>query len=162
GIKRESLQQSIQVRLGDAQALVEDALALCYGTFTSFAREAGREASFGTDSINAPAELKKLCSRLKGTNAREDLEFVFKEEPWFPTLRMDRNVFTSVLYSLIHNAMKYADEESRVILECSVERDTGEAALKVKSVGEPISPGETEIIFKKFRRGRSVNRTGRH
>src|SRR5262249_1725274 len=80
----------------------------------------------------------------------------------FPTLHMDRNVFTSVFYSLIHNAMKYSEPGSRVYLLCTFERSTGEAALKVKSVGEAIDPSEKELIFEKYRRGRVIENAGRH
>lgn len=161
GIRRPELAPDTRRSIDDAQALVEDGLAIGYGVTTALAREAGRETAFASNEINAPVELKKLCLRLQWTNAREDLVFTFKEEANFPKLRMDRNVFTSVLFSLIHNAMKYADENSEVTLECSSERNTGEAALKVKSTGEPIDPAEKERVFEKFYRGRSVER-GRH
>lgn len=161
GIKVEGLPKNSRVRLGHAQALVEDALAVAYGTFTTLARLAGRETAFGSAKINAPAELRKLCERLRLTNAREDIRFRFYEEPGFPVLTMDRNAFTSVIFSLVHNAMKYADQDSEVILECSFERSTDEAALKVKSTGEPIDPDEKETIFEKFKRGRHVEK-GRH
>lgn len=161
GIKKDNLPRSSRTLLDHSQALVEDALALGYGTFTTLAREAGRETAFGQTEINAPIELRKLSRRLQMTNARDDLEFSYNEEPGFPVLKMDRHAFTSVMFSLIHNAMKYADENSEVILECSFERSTGEAALKVKSTGERIDPSEKEVIFEKFRRGKSVER-GRH
>ena len=143
-------------------ALVEDALALCHGTFMSFALAAGREMSRHADEIDAPAELKMLCERLRKTNARSDLEFVFKQEVGFPSLRMDRSVFTGVFYSLIHNAMKYAERTSRVTLECGFERATGKAVLKVKSYGFPIHPSEREKIFERYQRGSIVTKTGRY
>ena len=96
------------------------------------------------------------------TNAREDLSFRFHEEPGFPTVSMDWRVFTSVFFSLIHNAMKYAEKYSHVTLECSFERATGRAALKVRSIGEPIEPDEKETIFEKYGRGRVITKTGRH
>ena len=75
---------------------------------------------------------------------------------------MDGRVFTSVFYSLIHNAMKYAAPYTHVTLECSFERLTGTAALKVKSFGEPILPVEKELIFDKYKRGKVMEETGRH
>jgi len=69
----------------------------------------------------------------------------------------------SVMYCLIHNAMKYADADSTISLECGFEHATGEeAVLKVKSIGEPIDSSEREMIFHKFHRGRVVEATGRH
>jgi two-component system sensor histidine kinase KdpD len=161
GIKREFLTQMSRRAIEDAQALVEDGLAIGYGVTTALAREAGRETAFASNEIDARAELEKLCLRMQWTNARNDLKFSFGKDAGFPPLRMDRNVFTSVLCSLIHNAMKYADEDTEVRLECTFERRTDEAALKVKSTGEPIEIAEKERIFEKFYRGRSVER-GRH
>jgi len=161
-LQRKPLAKHVEGSLVKINGLVEDCLALCYGTFTTFAHEVGQETAFEPDVIDAPAELKKLCERLQITNARHDLTFAYYQEAGFPALRLDRNLFTSVMYSLIHNAMKYADPHSQVSLVCSYERATGEAALKVKSVGEPIQLYETETIFQKFSRGRAVTRTGRH
>ncbi|MFL6274464.1 MAG: GAF domain-containing protein, partial [Blastocatellia bacterium] len=161
-LQRKTTQKDFLERLERVQALVEDCLALCWGTFTTFGDDAGRKPSFGADNIDAPKELNDLCMRLQKTNARTDLKFIYDQDMGFPTLRMDRNVFTSVFYSLIHNAMKYADEGSKVFLLCTFERATGEAALKVKSVGEPILPAEKELIFEKYRRGSVIEDTGRH
>lgn len=147
--------------LSKLEDFVKDTRALSYGTYTTLALEEGQQASFGMHKINAPEEMRRLASRLQNTNTRADLDFTFYEEPGFPVLRMDKFVFTSVLYSLIHNAMKYADQHSEVSLVCGIERSTGEAVLKVKSIGEPIRLDEREKIFEKFGRGR-VTKTGMH
>jgi signal transduction histidine kinase len=163
-MQRKLMREDIQDdRLKYVHALVEDALALCFGTFSTFGREAGRETYFGKTDIDAPEALKDLAERLQRTNGRrKNLTFKYKVEEGFPTLRIDGRVFTSVFYSLIHNAMKYAGPYTRVDLECSFERTTGGAALKVKSLGEPILPDEKELIFEKYKRGSVMERTGRH
>jgi signal transduction histidine kinase len=160
-LQTKPLPAGVRAALDDLEALVEDSIAVCYGTFTTFALVDGRRISFVTENINGPQELRKLCRRLQRTNSRPDLTFSYFEENDFPVLRLDRSVFTSVIYSLVHNAMKYAEEDSRVILECSVERSSGEAALKVKSEGQPILQNETERIFEKFSRGQLSETTGR-
>ncbi|MDP9120400.1 MAG: ATP-binding protein [Acidobacteriota bacterium] len=152
----------MQERLEHIEATIEDSLALCYGTVTTFAQAAGRKASFGSSEIDALEELPRLCRRLQRTHYREDLRIDFKSDKSFPKLMMDRNVFTSVLYSLIQNAMKYATKGSYVGFECSFERNSGEAALKVKSRGEPILPEESERIFERYQRGAVITRTGRY
>jgi len=163
-IQRKLVNQDLQDnRLRYVHALVEDALALCFGTFSTFGREAGRDTYFGASDIDAPAALKDLAERLQRTNGRQNnLTFRYSVDPGFPTLRMDGRVFTSVFYSLIHNAMKYAAPYTHVTLECSFERLTGTAALKVKSLGEPILPVEKELIFDKYKRGKVMEETGRH
>jgi signal transduction histidine kinase len=162
-MQRKLLHENIQdERLRYVHALVEDALALSFGTSSAFARDAGEDTFFGDTEIDARGELESLCTRLQRTNAKENLRFVYNVEDGFPKLRMDSRVFRSVFYSLIHNAMKYADPFSKVILECSVERATRKAALKVKSIGAPIDPDEKELIFEKYRRGGVLARTGRY
>jgi signal transduction histidine kinase len=156
-----SVAKTVEEQLPNLEDFVSDSIALSYGTFTTFGLELGRKASFGVHSINAPEELKKLALRLKKTNARPDLTFSFYAEPGFPILRMDKKVFTSVLYSLIHNAMKYADKHSQVSLICAKDRITKEPVLKVNSVGEPILSSERDTIFEKFGRGHVVSKTGR-
>lgn len=156
------LHRNLNEPLTNLQDIVSDSLALSYGTFTTFALEAGQKASFGSQNIDAIKELQHLTRRLQKTNARPDLRFHFRQAEDFPSVRMDPNVFISVFYTLIHNAMKYAEPYSKVILECSFERATGEAALKVKSIGEPITPEEKELIFEQFQRGNIIQRSGRH
>jgi len=141
-----------------ADAIVEDAITLTYGVVTGLAQEVGRRTTFDPSSVNAAIEVKRLAERLRRTNHRADLHFEFHEEPGFPLLLVDRQVFAGVMYSLIHNAMKYADEHSRVVLECSSEGADRHPALKVKTVGEPIAPHERHVIFEKFQRGTSVER----
>jgi signal transduction histidine kinase len=145
-----------------ADAIVEDAIVLTYGVFTGLAREAGRDTTFNPSPVNAALEIKRLAARLQRTNQRGDLRFAFQEEAGFPLLRVDRQAFAGVMYSLIHNAMKYADERSRVVLECSFEGADRHPALKVKTIGEPIAPQERLTIFEKFQRGASVDRGRLH
>jgi signal transduction histidine kinase len=159
-LRRKALPKFIENNLHYVQALVEDGLTLCYGTTTSLVLAAGRKTHFDVADIDAPLELKKLCDRLQLTNAREDLNFSYHKDEKFPTLRMDRDIFTSVMYSLIHNAMKYSDEYSQVSLMCKLL--DGKPVLEVSSKGEPIHSKESKEIFKKFKRGMVVEETGRH
>jgi len=155
-----SVHRNLEEQLTNLEDFASDTLTLTYGTSTTYALEAGQKASFGSDYIYAMEELKHLAKRLQKTNARADLNFRFYQAAGFPHVRMDFSVFTSVFYSLIHNAMKYADSHSEVTLECGFER--GKAALKIKSIGEPILPSEREFIFERFGRGRIIRSFGRH
>lgn len=159
-LKRKALPRYIETNLHYVQALVEDGLTLCYGTTTSLVLATGRKTHFDVADIDAPTELKKLCDRLQMTNARHDLNFSYHKDEGFPTLRMDRDIFTSVMYSLIHNSMKYSDEHSQVSLLCKLL--DGKPVLEVSSIGEPIHAKESREIFAKFKRGRVVEETGRH
>jgi signal transduction histidine kinase len=154
--------KAIQNSFDAIRETIEDAITLSYGVVTTFAKDAGRPTSLDEVEVDAPRELRLLAERLQKTNAREDLTFEFILERDFPTIKIDKSVFISVFYSLLHNAMKYADEHTTVTLECSKERSTGHSALKVKTVGEPILPSEKEKIFDKYQRGSVIARTGRH
>jgi signal transduction histidine kinase len=160
-LKETGSRTELEGALRDLEDIIEDAIAVCYGTFTAFALREGKPTDFLTVRVDAPTELVLLCERLQRTNSRQDLRFVPRLEEGFPPLLLDKHLFTSVFYGLIHNAMKYADDDSDVILEASLERTTGMVALKVKSTGEPIHPSETERIFEKFKRGRDLEKTGR-
>ncbi len=155
GIERSHLSSQAHILLDHAQNLVEDAIAIAYGSFTSLAHEAGRDTAFRSSRIDAPEAIKKLFRRLQMTNAREDLTASFTVDPSFPTLVMDKNAFTSMMFTLIHNAMKYSDLNSRVAFDFAVDRDR-KPILRVKSVGVPIRADEKDAIFDKFRRGKSV------
>lgn len=159
GLQQAAVPRGIAEEIEFAKALAESCLTLCWGTSATFAKNAGQTISFSIDEIDAPSELRRLCRMLQLTNTDNDLKFRYKEDLGFPKLRMDPAVFTSVVFSLIHNAMKYADRFSTVHLECTFERETGEAALKVKSVGVRIYPHEKESIFEPFVRGQALRKT---
>jgi signal transduction histidine kinase len=159
-LRRKIQQPEMLHHLDHVQGLVEDSFALCWGTVATFAKDAGTTTSIELQDVDAMPELESLAMRMQKTNARSDLKFEFHAEPDFPNIYIDKFVFTSVFYSLLHNAMKYADKNSRVEMVCGFEN--GRAALKLKSFGEPIGPEEKDEIFKMYRRGRVVTETGRH
>jgi signal transduction histidine kinase len=160
-LQRKPLAKHVEASLEDMHDMVEDCLAMCNGTATTFAIDAGRGISFGVHEIDAIEELKKLCTRLRKTNSRtQDLSFYFYQPEGFPILQMDRSVFTSVMYSLIHNAVKYSDKNSQVSILCTFER--GKSIIKVRSVGEQIFPHEADAIFDQFHKGEIIKTTGRH
>jgi signal transduction histidine kinase len=159
GLQQFALPRHVLEEIEYAKALAESCLTLCWGTSATFAKLAGQKISFALDEIDAPAEMHKLARMLQLTNTESRLDFKYREDADFPKLRIDRAIFISVVFSLIHNAMKYAERDSTVFLECSFERDTGEAAVKVKSIGVRIYPDEKEKIFEPFERGQALKNT---
>jgi signal transduction histidine kinase len=160
GLQQASLPRNIQEEIEFSKALAECCLTLCWGTSATFAKAAGQEISLSYEEIDAPAEMRRLCKMLQLTNTDNELTFKYREDDGFPKLRMDPAIFTSVLFSLIHNAMKYAESNTTIFLECTFERETGEAALKVKSIGVRIYPNEKDTIFEPFKRGQALKTTG--
>lgn len=160
-LKRESLDDTVQEGLNDAQLLVEDALRLSYGIYVSFASELGQTPVVTAETIEILSEVKSIWNHLQRSNSRSDLSVVYRQSADSQFLQMDKNIFTSVVYSLMHNTMKYADEHSQVICEIFFDRRNSETVLKIESLGEPILPTETELIFQKFYRGQAM-KYGRH
>jgi signal transduction histidine kinase len=140
-------------------ALVEDALLMCSGVQMTMALETGQPLPQRCDSINVATALRNLCERLRTAYASK-LEFEYIVEEGFPLIRMNRQVFTNVFYSLIHNAFKYATPGTTVDIECGFEQSG--PAIKVKSKGVRIDPSEREEIFDKFHRGRAVSKGKLH
>ncbi len=160
GIQSRLQSSWFQGEIGFLKDLADDSLTLAYGTFVSLAKDAGEDPSVDPIQVDVVTEVERLAERLKRTSGRSDLKFRYSNETGFPKITIDKNVLTSVVYSLIHNAMKYADEGSQVELECGFERRNARPALKVKSEGAIIQPHETTRIFEKFERGHLVKATG--
>lgn len=161
-LREKTLPENAAIVIRKARAFVDDALCIAQGIHITFARHYGQEIDIDSVEIDAPSELRSLCERLDFTQNSNRLKFEYKIDDGFPNLSMNRDVFASVAYSLIHNAMKYADEYSTVYLMCTFELATGEAALKVKSRGIPIQRHETEFVFTRFGRGHYVKSSGLH
>jgi K+-sensing histidine kinase KdpD len=60
----------------------------------------------------------------------------------------------NVIYSILHNATKYADRGSEITVVWASEPPA--AVLKVRSIGHPIAAQDRERIFRKFGRGRET------
>lgn len=147
--------------LDHAHALSQDVLALSGGILHSFTREAGQRTVLNVVAIDVPAELTLLCERLRRTNDRDDLQCIVIADPGFPDVRCDRMVFNTVMYNLVHNAMKYSAPGSEVRILCHIGHSGTHVQVAVHSVGERIDPQDAERIFEKFGRGRLLERTGR-
>lgn len=145
----------------NAQALVQDTLILSYGVSTALAMASGRTPALFPEEVNVQLEVRELATRLQRTNARADLVVLFKASDRFPKLYLDERSLESVLYSLIHNVTKYADNHSQVIYEFALTGPDARPVLTITSTGEPILPSERERIFERFGRG-SHAEAGRH
>lgn len=153
-VAQEAIPDSARSSIEDARELVQDALALAYGVSSAFAVVVeGHDATFSLDTIDVQGELRKVVSRVQRTTERGDLHFMFINTDRFPKLQLDPNALTSILYSLIHNATKFADSNSEVVFEFSLAGPDAMPVLTITSTGEPISPRERDRVFEKFARG---------
>jgi signal transduction histidine kinase len=140
-----------------ARELVNDVLQQGYGMTAAFALEEGRGVSLDFAEVDVVREIKEVAIRLQRTNARDDIRFQFSTAHNFPSLMLDRQAFGTVIFNLIQNAMKFADRNSEVCIECDFDH-TNMPIVKIKSVGEPISPDERQRIFGRHVRGRTAER----
>jgi len=154
--KRETSAAALPL-IENAQALVQDLLNLTYGLFSAFATDAGRNVAISPSELNVQTELRRLSQRIQRTSSRNDLRFEFKEAADFPTLFLDKQSFTSVLYSLIDNAIKFAERHSIIVFECTCAGPDRMPVLTVTSKSESILPAERDRIFEKFARGDSAS-----
>jgi len=156
---------SLRTRLEFCNSLLFDAQDQIMGILIATSRESGQKIYVSKDKVVAQEMTKAIYERMRKTGNRPDLRFEYKEGNDFPILTIDKRLFSSVLYSLIHNATKYADKGSVIKLECGFEwslldRNVRHPAIKVKSIGPPIMFSEREKIFERFYRGQSVSNTG--
>lgn len=63
-------------------------------------------------------------------------------------ISLDRKIVVNVLKRLLHNAIKFGDEKSEIILEVS--GDSSEVIFSVASLGKTISPAAIERVLKPF------------
>ena len=140
---------------------VQHSQFLTRGCMSIFALEEGSKPQLKPVWIEAKAELKELYYTMQTSSSlsnRKNLRFSFFEEN--PRLgvriRMDKDSFLYVFYSLIDNAIKYADSGTKISFVCAQEGEDGPYVLKIKSVGLQISRSDEEKVFKKFGRGENA------
>ena len=76
-------------------------------------------------------------------------------------VRADRDGITQVIYNLIDNAVKFADEGSCITIR--LYKDDGKAYVSVKDCGETIPEDDLPFIFDRFHksdRSRSLDKSG--
>jgi two-component system sensor histidine kinase KdpD len=72
----------------------------------------------------------------------------------FPMVPMDGILIEQALFNLFENALKYTP--ARTPLEVTAARDETTAFVEVMDRGPGLAPGEEEIVFEKFHRGRDA------
>lgn len=152
GIPGDDLDQELSAGI----SLARNAELLCQGISKSLAIADGHTVGFDFDSINVKSEIQMLCDSMKRASGNTNLRFEFFNES--PIIRMDKDSFLYVLYVLIDNAIKYSDPGSTISLGCAEERRTGLHAIKVKSLGLPLTPGLEHRVFEKFWRGSAAHK----
>ncbi len=122
---------------------------LCRGISKIFAAEASSNFEYTSEEINVRQELKTLSEAMQRVSGRKDISFWYSAEA--PIIRMDKDSFFFVFYTLIDNALKYAKPDTTIRLLYTEERNSGKYALKVTNEGPYLA--NPSCVFKKFGRG---------
>jgi K+-sensing histidine kinase KdpD len=153
-VDREKLSRIIEISLIG----VHHAAIQAGGIAKILAYEDTRKFDLKPVEIDTYQELHGLARVLRTASQREDVDIEFMGRS--PHIMMDRESFLFVFYNLLDNALKYAESGTRITLASEKERRTRRFALKVKSRGASILPGDIEHVFEKF--WREPNANGHH
>lgn len=86
----------------------------------------------------------------KLSNKSHNKEIVFHPNENLPYFKLDAGIIEQVLYVLIHNAIVYTPDLSRIEIEAFLHND--KLAVKVRDNGVGIPEENKELIFEKFYR----------
>jgi len=122
-----------------------------------------RLASLERGSLGALVE--DAAARLVPHAKRRGFELRIDIEPELPAVRLDRDAVVQVVFNLVDNAIKYAEnaEHKEIVLECRAIEDAVE--LRVRDFGPGVAAENLSRIFEPFYRGgdemtRSTQGTG--
>jgi signal transduction histidine kinase len=109
-----------------------------------------RLTEFRIDSV-----VSAQCDMSRPLSERKNIDLESHIEPELPPLLQDQSKVQQILNNLLSNAIKFTPEGGRVTV--SARRDTrGDLELIVADTGVGIAEEEQQIVFEKFRQGKSV------
>ncbi|MBZ0295357.1 MAG: GAF domain-containing protein [Anaerolineae bacterium] len=104
----------------------------------------------------APVPLRDMvdmaATTLNNSIERHHIDLVVQISDDLPLLRVDQEKVERVLINLLDNALRYTEENSKVMVMASVKRGTRQVQISVADSGPGIPPQERHRIFEKFRR----------
>ena len=106
--------------------------------------------------LDAGAYMKDLYQRLEPEVTRAGLQFVLNVQECPVAVVADPDRLTQVLVNLVHNAMKYAPDGSRIDLRASAK--DGWFIVEVQDYGKGISLPDQKVLFQPYSRIRQPGR----
>lgn len=98
------------------------------------------------------------CDLARPLSEKKNLELQVEIQPNLPPMYQDEYRLRQILNNLLSNAIKFTPEGGRI--KVSARRDDGFLVLQVSDTGVGISEEDQQIIFEKFRQGRTARPTG--
>ncbi|MBS0265122.1 MAG: HAMP domain-containing protein [Planctomycetes bacterium] len=99
--------------------------------------------------------VERLSGMMKPLAERRNIELTCEVDPRMPLLSQDSGKIQQILYNLLSNAVKFTPEGGRVQLNANwVDEKSFELIVEDTGVGIPLE--EQEMIFEKFRQGKTA------
>jgi len=95
------------------------------------------------------------CDMARPLSEKKNLQLTVDIQPGLPPMFQDQNRVAQILNNLLSNAIKFTPEGGAI--RVSVRQDTnGDMILRVADTGVGIAEEDRQIIFEKFRQGRTA------
>jgi len=99
------------------------------------------------------------CDMARPLTERKNIDLDCRVEPDLPPMRQDQARVQQILNNLLSNAIKFTPEGGRIAV--SARRDeSGNLVLQVSDTGVGIAEEDRQVIFEKFRQGRTAMPAG--
>ena len=103
--------------------------------------------------------IRDLIERQAGSMApmaeKKNIELTWDVDPDVPTLRQDAGKLQQILNNLLSNAIKFTPEGGRVdVRACLFDAQTVDLIVEDTGIGIPLE--DQEVIFEKFRQGKTI------
>jgi two-component system, OmpR family, phosphate regulon sensor histidine kinase PhoR len=145
----EKRRQYLQIIVGESErlgSLIENVL--------DFAKvERGRQA-YHFEEGNPGDVVTRAVDVCRLRAERDNMELSLEIEPGLPAVRLDERALEIAVINLIDNAMKYAQDGSKVAV--SVRRGAGTLEIRVADQGPGIAAEDRKRIFERFVRGKTT------
>jgi two-component system sensor histidine kinase KdpD len=140
--RRAQLARSIEARAREMSELISNVLDLM-----SF--EVG-EVHLRREWLRMDDLVGNALARLEGRSGQHPVEVALPAE--LPSVNVDASLVTRVLVNLLDNAIKHTPPDTHITVSAGLE---GEAVrVVVDDSGPGLPPGQPELLFAKFQRGR--------
>ena len=103
-------------------------------------------------------ELQRVADYFEGLAEERGITLVCQGEG---QLLADAMLFQRALSNLVANAVRYADENSQIVLQ-TLTQQTGEVVVQVSNQGPAIAPAHLDKLFDRFYRADAARSAGSH
>jgi len=109
-----------------------------------------RLGEFGIEQVIAAQ-----CDMARPLTEKKNIDLETQVEPGLPPMVQDQARVQQILNNLLSNAIKFTPEGGRVLVSAQ-RSERGELVLRVVDTGVGIAEEDQQVIFEKFRQGRTA------